>query len=135
MQQYDLAIPTLPSRSVSNTVAFYKRLGFEGGVHEFNNSYAILCRGAVELHFFTYEELVPAESSAGCYIRVLDVEKIYRECLSIQLPKLGIPRMEPLENKPWGLREFAIIDPDGNLLRIGQIIEKYEPERTRPSAA
>jgi hypothetical protein len=30
--------------------------------------------------------------------------------------------METLENKPWGLREFAIVDPDGNLLRIGQII-------------
>ena len=124
MQQYDLAIPTLPSRSVGDTVVFYKRLGFEGGVHESNNSYAIVRRGAVELHFFTHEELVPAESSAGCYIRVLDVEKIYRECSSSQLPRKGIPRMETLENKPWGLREFAIIDPDGNLLRIGQVIEK-----------
>lgn len=123
MQQYDLAIPILPSRSVSDTVAFYKRLGFEGGVHQFNSSYAILRRGEVELHFFTHEELLPEESSAGCYIRVLDVEKFYRECSSSQLPGKGIPRMETLENKPWGLREFAIIDPDGNLLRIGQLIE------------
>jgi hypothetical protein len=30
--------------------------------------------------------------------------------------------MEALEDKPWGLREFAIVDPDGNLLRVGQII-------------
>lgn len=124
MQQYDLAIPTLPSRSVSNTVAFYKRLGFEGGVHEFNNSYAILRRGAIELHFFTHEELTPAESSAGCYIRVLDVEKLYRECALSQLPRRGIPRIDALEIKPWGLREFAIVDPDGNLLRIGQVVAK-----------
>jgi len=82
-----------------------------------------LRRGDVELHFFTHEELNPAESSAGCYIRVLDVEKIYRDCSSSRLPRTGIPRMEPLENKPWGLREFAIVDPDGNLLRIGQVIE------------
>jgi hypothetical protein len=27
-----------------------------------------------------------------------------------------------LEDKPWGLREFAVVDPDGNLLRIGQLI-------------
>ena len=80
--------------------------------------------GAVEIHFFTHEKLVPGESSAGCYIRVLDVEKIYRECSLSQLPTKGIPRMEPLENKPWGLREFAIIDLDGNLVRIGQVIEK-----------
>jgi hypothetical protein len=30
--------------------------------------------------------------------------------------------MDILEDKPWGLREFALIDLDGNLLRIGQII-------------
>ena len=124
MQQYDLAIPTLPCRSVSATVGFYKLLGFEGGAHEFNGDYAILSRGAVELHFFTHRELVPADSSAGCYIRVLDVESIHRSFSSSQLPRAGIPRMDTLEDKPWGLREFAIVDPDGNLLRIGQIISK-----------
>jgi catechol 2,3-dioxygenase-like lactoylglutathione lyase family enzyme len=123
MQPYDLAIPTLPCRSVSADAAFYQRLGFEGGAHEFNSEYAILRRGAIELHFFTYKELVPAESYSGCYIRVLDVESIYRSFLSSQLPRTGIPRMDSLENKPWGLREFAVIDPDGNLLRIGQIIQ------------
>ena len=124
MQPYDLAIPILPSRAVNATVAFYKRLGFDGGAHEFDADYAILQRGAVELHFFTHKELVPAESSAGCYIRVTDVESFYRSCSGSQLPGKGIPRMETLEDKPWGLREFAIVDPDGNLLRIGQVIAK-----------
>ena len=105
-------------------VAFYKRLGFEGGAHEFNGDYAILCRGTVELHFFTHKELVPLNSSAGCYVRVLDVESVYRSFSSSLLPRAGIPRMDTLEDKPWGLREFAIVDPDGNLLRIGQIISK-----------
>ena len=122
MQNYDLAIPILPSRAVSETVAFYKRLGFEGGAHESDSGYAILRRGTVELHFFTHSELVPAESSAGCYIRVLDVESIYKSFSSSRLPRRGIPRMDALEDKPWGLREFAVVDPDGNLLRIGQII-------------
>ena len=123
MQPYDLAIPTLPCRSVSATVAFYRRLGFEGGAHQFNSEYAILRRRAVELHFFTHKALLPAESSAGCYIRVLDVESIYRSFSSSQLPRTGIPRMDTLEDKPWGLREFAVVDPDGNLLRIGQVIQ------------
>ena len=123
MQQYDQTIPTLPSRSLSASVEFYKSLGFDGGMHEFNSDYAILQLGAIELHFFTHTELVPSESSAGCYIRVLDVENIYGSFLTRQLPRKGIPRMDPLEDKPWGLREFAIVDPDGNLLRVGQIIE------------
>lgn len=118
----DLAIPTLPCRSIRETVAFYRALGFEGGAHDFNGDYAILRRGSIELHFFTHKGLVPTESSAGCYIRVADVETIYRACASAQLPRVGIPRMDALANKPWGLREFAIVDPDGNLLRIGQII-------------
>jgi catechol 2,3-dioxygenase-like lactoylglutathione lyase family enzyme len=120
MQHSDLAIPTLPSRSVSATTEFYRKLGFAGGPHQWNANYAILRRGAIELHFFTHRELVPAESSAGCYIRVLDVETIYREFSASNLPAMGIPRMDPLEDKPWGLREFAIVDADGNLLRVGQ---------------
>ena len=123
MQPYDLAIPILPSRSIHATVAFYRRLGFEGGAHSFDSAYAILVRDSIELHFFSHKDLVPAESSTQCYLRVLDVEKIYRDCLSGNLPGTGIPRITALDDKPWGLREFAIIDPDGNLLRVGQVIE------------
>ncbi len=122
-QDHDLAIPTLPCRCVSATTEFYRRLGFEGGAHEFNREYAIFRRGAIELHFFTHKDLVPAHSSAGCYIRVLDVQSIYEACAANGLPDVGIPRMNRLEDKPWGLREFAVVDPDGNLLRIGQIIQ------------
>ncbi len=122
MQPNDLAIPTLPSRSVRDTVTFYRRLGFEGDVHSFNPAYAVLRRGSLELHFFTHTELRPAESSAGCYLRVLDVESIYRAFAAADLPRVGIPRMDALDTKPWGMKEFAIIDPDGNLLRIGQVI-------------
>ncbi len=116
----DLAIPILPSRSVNDTLAFYRRLGFEGTVSAFPFSYAILRRGPVELHFFTHEELKPAESNAGCYIRVADVESIYAAFSAAQLPAKGIPRMDSVTNKPWGMREFAIVDPDGNLIRVGQ---------------
>ena len=124
MQSPDLAIPILPSRAIDNTVAFYARLGFEGGAHASDAGYAILRRGAVELHFFTHRELVPAESSAGCYIRVGDVESIYKAFSAAQLPPRGIPRIDALEDKPWGLREFALVDPDGNLLRVGQVISR-----------
>jgi catechol 2,3-dioxygenase-like lactoylglutathione lyase family enzyme len=124
MEPYDLAIPILPSRSVSDTVAFYKRLGFDGSAHEFDRGYAILKRGSVELHFFTHKELVPAESSAGCYIRVTDVDGFYMSCSPNQWPSTGIPRMDMLQDRPWGLREFAVVDPDGNLIRIGQVIAK-----------
>ena len=121
MQSQDAAIPILPSRSLDDTLAFFGRLGFEGKIHS-HGDYAILKRGTVELHFFTHRELRPAESSAGCYIRVSDVENIYRAFASAELPRKGIPRQSTLEDKPWGMREFAIVDPDGNLMRIGQML-------------
>jgi catechol 2,3-dioxygenase-like lactoylglutathione lyase family enzyme len=129
MQPDELAIPILPSRSVNDTVAFYRRLGFEGGAHAADSGYAILRRGDVELHFFTHRVLKPAESSAGCYIRVSDVEGVHRAFSSSGLPGAGIPRVEALEDKPWGLREFALVDPDGNLIRVGQVIANQSPAR------
>lgn len=118
-QPPDLAIPILPSRSLENTVAFYRRLGFDGEIHAFGN-YAILRRGTIEIHFFTHRELQPAESHAGCYLRVADADALHRDFAKASLPARGIPRQDPIENKPWGMREFAIVDPDGNLIRIGQ---------------
>lgn len=120
MQPYDIAIPILPSRSVMDTLTFYKQLGFDGRIAGADDSYAILARGTIELHFFTHKELRPAESWVGCYIRVQDVESIYQAFSRAKLPRKGIPRMDTLENKPWGMREFAVVDPDGNLLRIGE---------------
>lgn len=120
MPQHDLAIPILPCRSVENTVEFYRQFGFDGKIWGAPYFYVILTRGEVEIHFFTYAELVPEESVAGCYIRVQDVDEIFELYTKANLPVSGIPRMDRVENKPWGMREFAIVDPDGNLIRIGQ---------------
>src|SRR5882757_1858971 len=109
MQQSDIAIPILPSRSVNDTLAFFRRLGFEGRIHSYGD-YAILTRGTVELHFFTHRELRPAESSAMCYIRVSDVESIYRAFTLAELPRRGIPRQDALDDKPWGMRKILWID-------------------------
>lgn len=117
----DLAIPILPSRSLPATLAFYARLGFDG--ETYGDEYAILRRGSVELHFFAHPDLIPAESHAGCYVRVQDVDAIYLDFGAARLPRHGIPRMDVLQDKPWGMREFAVIDEDGNLLRIGQEID------------
>lgn len=81
-----------------------------------------MTRQGIEIHFFKHTELDPYGSSAGCYIRVSDVDPFYQACVRQAWPSQGIPRLDPLENKPWGLREFAVVDPDGSLIRIGQIL-------------
>uniref|UniRef100_UPI0013DA9002 bleomycin resistance protein n=1 Tax=Pseudomonas viridiflava TaxID=33069 RepID=UPI0013DA9002 len=73
----DQTIPILPSRSIAQTLTFYRALGFAGGAHPHDAGYAILQRGDVELHFFAHPDLDPAACYAGCYLRVTDVDGVY----------------------------------------------------------
>ncbi|AVP98471.1 glyoxalase/bleomycin resistance/extradiol dioxygenase family protein [Ahniella affigens] len=119
----DQAIPILPSRVIAETVTFYQRLGFAGGAHDFDANYALLCRGDIELHFFAHPNLRPEQSDAGCYLRVQDARAWYQAFQRANLPNQGIPRLDALSAKPWGMLEFALVDSDGNLIRVGQVLD------------
>jgi catechol 2,3-dioxygenase-like lactoylglutathione lyase family enzyme len=109
------AIPILPMRDARATTAFYERLGFR---LQFDASaagkYAFARRGDVEIHFFAHPEVDPKSNDAGCYVRVEDADALHAEFLAAAIEGLAA-----IGDKPWGMREFHIIDPSGNLLRIG----------------
>ena len=112
--------PILPSRDLAETRQFYERLGFESwwkGRAAWD--YEIVSRGNLVLHFFHERELVPGENDNSCYLRVLDADQLHAELVVLALPVKGIPRLTAPENQPWGMREFTVVDPSGNLLRIG----------------
>lgn len=112
--------PILPSRDFQATARFYEALGFiVVSQYQPPDAYLIMRRGDVELHFFPHFELDPATSYAGCYIRTSDVETWFENARRTGLPQKGVPRIVALQDRPWGMREFAIIDLDGSLLRIG----------------
>ena len=120
-----IAIPVLPARDLAETRAFYERLGFQAAVWlptEFGG-YAILRRGDLSMHFYSFEDISPNQNYAQCYWRVKDVDALYAECHAAGLSKSGTPRLVPVEDKPWGMREFSITDPNGNLVRVGRQIE------------
>ena len=117
-----ISIPILPAQNLAETREFYERLGFETPgwwPNEFGG-YAILRRGDLAMHFFRFPELSPLENYAQCYWRVEDVDALYRQVQTAGVPDSGLPRLDAVEDKPWGMREFAIIDPNGNLVRVGQ---------------
>jgi hypothetical protein len=122
MTYVDRSIPLLPAKSMVATLDFYRRLGFDCEIVSPNNDYAIADRGTLEVHFFLYTDLMPHTSSFGSYFRVNDVDSLYQEYSRLGLPTAGVPRITNLEDKPWGMREFALIDLDGSLIRIGQEI-------------
>lgn len=118
----DKAIPQLPAISMERTIVFYERLGFGLRSVSLGGDYAIANRGNLEIHFFLHQAVDPSESAFGCYFRVVNADLLYSEFHSLGLPTEGIPRITTIEDKPWGMREFAIIDENGSLIRIGHEI-------------
>jgi catechol 2,3-dioxygenase-like lactoylglutathione lyase family enzyme len=111
--------PILPSLDLAATAAFYARLGFEQ-TGLWPDEYLIVTRGDVGLHFFFAPDVDPRTSIAGCYLYVSDADSLFAEFSRLGLPADGIPRLHGApQDTDYGLREFALVDPDGNLLRIG----------------
>ena len=52
-----------------------------------------------------------------------DADALFAEFERLGLPSAGVPRLHGApEDSDHGLREFAVVDPDGNLLRIGSLL-------------
>lgn len=71
----------------------------------------------IQIHFFLFSELDPKENYGQVYIRTNDMDAVYRDFLD---RGTVIHPNGHLEDKPWGQREFSILDPDNNLLTFGQ---------------
>jgi len=50
---------------------------------------------------------------------VQDADALYREFASLGLPSEGLPHLTAPDDEPWGMREFTLKDPAGNLIRVG----------------
>jgi uncharacterized glyoxalase superfamily protein PhnB len=113
------AVPKLPFIDKQETVNYYvDRLGFE--VRSDYDDYLIMSRDSAELHFFSYPGLVPGKSDFMIYLRVdKDIDGMYRQLVNNGTP---IHPNGKLQEKPWGQKEFAMIDPNGTLITFGQAI-------------
>lgn len=108
------AIPILASLDLEATQRFYvDRLGFTAGsVHP---DYAIVERDGIEIHFWLTDD-VDIPKQTACYVRVTGIDALHEEFAA---QKVVHPN-GPLADRPWGQREFAVLDGDGNLIRFGE---------------
>ncbi|THU38111.1 VOC family protein [Niastella caeni] len=128
------AIPLLPCISINETENFYKALGAVVTYKQkAPNNYIGLSIKDIEVHFFALKPLVPASNYSTCYLVVTDIDPFYEACRTAlktlygKIPLKGIPRINPLKDMPSnGVRQFIIVDPNGNYIRIGQRIEKTD---------
>ena len=106
-----MAVPIIPARDVEATAAWYRdNLGFE--VVHTEPEYGIVERDRVGVHFWGPSGIEPGESMTMYRIRVTGIDELYEHCRARSI----VHPSGSLEEKPWGAREFAVLDGDGNQL-------------------
>ncbi|WP_114971524.1 bleomycin resistance protein [Rhodoferax ferrireducens] len=113
--QFVAATPVLASLDIERSVEFFRiHLGFNR-VHMEQGVYGIVSRDTVHIHFWACDERHIAENTS-CRIRVQGLDALYAVCTTA-----GIVHPNALlDEKPWGAKEFAVLDPDGNLITFAE---------------
>ncbi len=112
--------PKLPMRNKAITKDYYvNQLNFlEFGNGGFDD-YLMVQKDGIQIHFFKFAALDPAINYGQVYIRTDDIDRYYQWLLD---KKISIHPNGHLMVKPWGQKEFSLLDPDNNLLTFGQSI-------------
>ncbi|MDO9038861.1 MAG: VOC family protein [Lutibacter sp.] len=113
--------PKLPMRDKAVTKDYYvNKLGFQLFGDIDLDGYLMVHKDNIQIHFFEFKDLDPKENYGQVYIRTNDIDKLYQTLLD---NKISIHPNGHIETKPWGQREFALLDPNNNLLTFGQRIK------------
>ena len=121
-------IPIFPSSDFDRTAAFYSVLGF-AETNRFGSVYLIIEHAVgVELHFFGAGKVKTTRNDHAAYIRLTsstNSDALYASWAeAADSPEFAVAagkagRLVAPSDTDYGLREFALLDNDGNLLRIG----------------
>jgi len=110
------ATPILASLHAEETIKFYtEKLGFT--FHNNWDGYLIFSRDEINIHLWpTNDPEVP--KSTGCYVNVTEVEQLFAE---YQQQEVVHPN-GTLKDMPWQMRQFSILDNNGNIIHFGEEI-------------
>jgi len=115
-----IATPILASLNTEETVKFYtEKLGFT--FHSDWDGYLIFSKDEISIHLWlTSDPEVP--KATGCYIYVTAVDELFNE---YKLQGIIHPN-GTLKDMEWGMRQFSILDNNGNIIHFGEQISKEQ---------
>ena len=108
-------IAILPCNDLDASEAFYARLGFKRHDSDIGTYRILSHNGGGELHLVAAADgwLVAGRNPFGLYLYSEEVDRL------AAVFKGEILEKEGASDKPWGMYEFALSDPDETLVRIG----------------
>jgi uncharacterized glyoxalase superfamily protein PhnB len=101
-------------KDMATALAFYRdKLGFTVTFSwEEPPQYICLCLGDAAIHLNAY---TPPAGPSHVAIFCKGIDALYT-----QLVAHGVGITEPIADRPYGMRDFAVTDPDGHRLVFGQ---------------
>jgi hypothetical protein len=104
--------PRFIVKNFDKAIEHYSKIGFLVKYRE--DGFMILGRDAVEIQM--NEDMDQVRGTSICYMMVSGIEAIYKE-VSSKIPFDPCSgRNYSLKKQPYGVKEFALYDPFGNLL-------------------
>jgi len=133
------ATPILAVADIDRTAEFYRELGFD--VEPYDSGYAFVRGGGVSLDLARSDGYDPFTMAGMAYLTVRDADAAHAALVATRLlpgyydldeqslrdrwtAGESLARITRVEDKPWGMREFALADVDNNLLRIGAPLKR-----------
>ena len=108
-------LPELPLNDVPAGVAYYRDvLGFS--INYEQQDLGVMYRDSVTL--LLVQKTPDRHSIGSCYVYIRDADALHAELLAKGAKVQG----EPV-SKPWGLRDFSVLDLEGNCITFGQTFE------------
>ena len=99
---------------------YIERLGFTEDMNV--EGWSFLSRGACRLRLGHCPDAIPMSKAQDhswfAYLHVQDAKSLYNEVVA-----QGVEIWHKLADKPWGMREFAIVTPDGHRIVFGEKVE------------
>ncbi|GAB4169498.1 MAG: hypothetical protein Fur0032_08050 [Terrimicrobiaceae bacterium] len=109
-------VPTLTVENLTRAKDFYTRkLGFQLFLTS-GSDYASVARDTIQLGLAEVKTRTAAQRGS-CYFLVSGIDQFFDE-----IKKRGVAIEKTIETKPSKMREFAILDPDGNTLMFGEFM-------------
>jgi uncharacterized glyoxalase superfamily protein PhnB len=110
--------PELPVLSVPKSIEYYEvKLGFHTTMTMPDGDYAIVERDDVAIHLFQSGNGHSAPGSIHIFTEGLDE-------LHSELQKRGAHIKQDIIRKPWGNRDFRVIDDSGNEIKFTEPLQK-----------
>ena len=109
----------VPARDLPESLAFYTALGFEAAMKSDDLAYLSHGKTAFLLsHFYNPEHA----NNFVMHMLVANADDWYQNVLASGVVERFSVRTSPPDDRPWGIRDFTLIDPAGVLWRIGHVI-------------